>query len=860
MGNPFLQKVRGFISVPSHNRTISVLALLIIATAIPLTVFVASQQQQIREHAAQPVGPSGEAMPVGDLSGWKQIFTDDFTTDVAVGGFSGCGTANAVASTCSGLPAAVQAKWWAYPETWHDTTGNGAYTPSQVISISGGVMNLNIHTVNGVHMVAAPVPKLPGAVGSEGGLQYGRYAVRFKADSVAGYKTAWLLWPDSENQPQNGEIDFPEGNLNGNISAFMHWAGGGGSQDAYPTKTTYSAWHTAVTEWTPTGITFYLDGQVIGTSTAHIPNTPMHWVIQTETSTDGTVPSSTAAGNVQIDWVAAWSYAPGLVPGGSPTITPASAPAPTSQIKTVFVILMESYSWSSVYQSSSAPYINNTLLPQASYATNYHQPPDNTNLSEPQYIWTEAGNDLGMTTDNDPSLSNSSATTDHLVTYLDRAGIPWKAYEENIPGTNCPISNTGQYLVRHEPFIFFQNVSSTNAPSGVGAPSSSSAYCMQHLRPYSELATDLANNAVSGYNFLTPNSCNDMHDNCTGDQVNQGDTWLKNNIPTIMNSQAYKNGGAIFITWDNGFSTSDPIGMIVLSPLAKGNGYSNAINYDHSSLLKTVEQIFNLSPLLGNAANATTNSLSDLFGTSLGGPIPTSGSKPTPTSTPKPTSSPPPTVGSSLVTNPGCETNTNGWIGWQGTVSRNTSVAHSGSASCNVQQTSGSVYTIDDNPDSVSNPQIGQQYTASAWVRSDTAVGKEAWVAITLKGGAHANKTIYSPSHVNLSTSWQQLTNTVSVDYADRTSLGVYVAEDPAVSGKDSFQTDDISLRLVNTTNTHTWTFCANEGVWCSFTGIKNVRYGANGSYYYKTFTNGTSCTNVVFGDPLYGTKKQCYY
>ncbi len=57
-----------------------------------------------------------------------------------------------------------------------------------------------------------------------------------------------------------------------------------------------------------------------------------------------------------------------------------------------------------------------------------------------------------------------------------------------------------------------------------------------------------------------------------------------------------------------------------------------------------------------------------------------------------------------------------------------------------------------------------------------------------------------------------------------------------------------------------TWTFCANEGDQCSFTGTKEVRYGANGSYSSIIFTNGTPCTNAVFGDPLYGTVKQCYY
>jgi hypothetical protein len=53
--------------------------------------------------------------------------------------------------------------------------------------------------------------------------------------------------------------------------------------------------------------------------------------------------------------------------------------------------------------------------------------------------------------------------------------------------------------------------------------------------------------------------------------------------------------------------------MIVLSPDAKGGGYSNTIHYTHSSTLRTVEEIFGVTPLLGDAANAT--DLSDLFKT-----------------------------------------------------------------------------------------------------------------------------------------------------------------------------------------------------------------------------------------------------
>ncbi|HEV3173235.1 MAG TPA: glycoside hydrolase family 16 protein [Actinocrinis sp.] len=249
-----------------------------------------------------PAGPSGQPMPVGDIPGWHQIFADDFLTDVPVGGFSGC---DPVRRICSGLPSDVASKWWAYPDGWPDTDQQGIYTPSKTISISDGMMRLDLHTENGVHMVAAPLPKIPGASGSEGGQVYGRYAIRFLVEQpTPGYKVAWLLWPDSENFPEDGEIDFPEGNLVGVINAYMHHMNGTSDmdQDAYQTSVRISSgWHTAVIEWTAQAVDFLLDGATIGTSTSRVPSTPMHWVIQSET--DGVTPDSSTA-VILIDWVA----------------------------------------------------------------------------------------------------------------------------------------------------------------------------------------------------------------------------------------------------------------------------------------------------------------------------------------------------------------------------------------------------------------------------------------------------------------------------------------------------------------------------------------------------------------------------
>ncbi len=264
-------------------------------------------------------------------------------------------------------------------------------------------------------------------------------------------------------------------------------------------------------------------------------------------------------------------------------------------ITTVFMILQENHNWSQI-TALSAPYIRNVLVPMGAHAEQYYNPPGN-HPSLPNYLWLEAGSNLGITDDNPPSINHRS-TTMHLVTYLNNTGISWRAYEEGIDGSTCPLSGVGKYAAKHDPFVYFDDVTNTNDPN--------SAYCVSHVRPYGELAGDLTNNTVAHFNFITPDLCHDMHD-CS---PTVGDSWLSAEVPKILNSDAYKNGGALFITWDEAATGDGPIGMIVLSPFAKVD-YSNSIQYTHSSTLRTLQEIFNVTPFLRDAANAT--DLRDLF-------------------------------------------------------------------------------------------------------------------------------------------------------------------------------------------------------------------------------------------------------
>ena len=68
-------------------------------------------------------------------------------------------------------------------------------------------------------------------------------------------------------------------------------------------------------------------------------------------------------------------------------------------------------------------------------------------------------------------------------------------------------------------------------------------------------------------------TCTAIRDASPGNALlTAGDTWLSNTVAEIVSSQAYSNNGAIFVTWDEGEGGDGPIGMIVLSPLAKGAG------------------------------------------------------------------------------------------------------------------------------------------------------------------------------------------------------------------------------------------------------------------------------------------------
>jgi len=312
-------------------------------------------------------------------------------------------------------------------------------------------------------------------------------------------------------------------------------------------------------------------------------------------------------------------------------VMPVSTNAQLSKVKTVWVILMENHNWTGnnagaafgapdIKGNPLAPYANGILLQTSAHAEQYFNPPNN-HPSQPNYLWLEAGTNFGVLADTQPGQPQLS-TDQHLVKLLENAGISWRAYAEPDFGSpvfdNCPLDFTF-FDVEHLAFVYFNDVNDGLNPQ--------SAECISHVKPYYQLATDLADHTSARYNFITPNLCHDGHEGispCAAsestDNTLRSDTWLKQNVPLITESDEYKEGGALFIIWDeaedSGKFSDGPIGMFILSPFAKGGGkkaFGNSIRYDHSSTLKTLQEIFHVEPLLGAAADPETKDLSDFF-------------------------------------------------------------------------------------------------------------------------------------------------------------------------------------------------------------------------------------------------------
>lgn len=270
--------------------------------------------------------------------------------------------------------------------------------------------------------------------------------------------------------------------------------------------------------------------------------------------------------------------------GGSPSVATGTASGGGSSVPSyqhVFIIVMENQDYDSVIGSSDAPYINGTLARGGTVFANYG---NIAHPSEPNYIALLGGDTFGVDNDDDPPSNVQSAR--NLVDLLEAKGESWKGYMESMPSNAYP-HTTDAYAPKHDPFVYFSDITHNAGRAN-------------RVVPYTQLARDLASAATTpNFVWITPNLCDDMHD-CA---VSDGDTWLSQQVPHLLNSPACTQSKCLLaITWDEDEGSGHLPALLYGAGVRAG--YTSPAAYNHYALLHTIEKALGLSTLTANDANA----------------------------------------------------------------------------------------------------------------------------------------------------------------------------------------------------------------------------------------------------------------
>jgi hypothetical protein len=251
----------------------------------------------------------------------------------------------------------------------------------------------------------------------------------------------------------------------------------------------------------------------------------------------------------------------------------------------VVVIVLENQEYGDVIGNANAPYLN-SLAASGAVATQYYalQPG-----SLPNYLALTGGSTAGLADNCNPG-PGCQAPGMSIVQEIAAAGKTWKAYLEGMPSP-CASSDSGTYMVAHNPFVYYPALASPCSPGIVDA---------------SGLTQDIASGSLPSFAWLTPDDCNDMH-SCS---VATGDTYLAGIVPKILG--ALGPSGVLFITFDEGTTTANGgghVATIAVGPAVKAGATSSTFATPYS-LLRTIEDGWTLPPLGGSA---TASPLRDLF-------------------------------------------------------------------------------------------------------------------------------------------------------------------------------------------------------------------------------------------------------
>ena len=183
------------------------------------------------------------------------------------------------------------------------------------------------------------------------------------------------------------------------------------------------------------------------------------------------------------------------------------------------------------------------------------------------------------------------AAVDTLAGQLDRAGVSWKAYMQDMgniagreqPTCGAPLKNgnasptapgvpaptggstdsagtTDYYVPKHNPFVWFHSVVDNPSCATKVVPLDTVPAGTTGRPATSGLLDDLTSAATTpAFSWITPNLCFDAHDSsCPASIAPDGglaaaDLFLEKYVPAIMASPAYQDGGLIIIDFDEGY-------------------------------------------------------------------------------------------------------------------------------------------------------------------------------------------------------------------------------------------------------------------------------------------------------------------
>ncbi len=327
-----------------------------------------------------------------------------------------------------------------------------------------------------------------------------------------------------------------------------------------------------------------------------------------------------------------------------------------ARLDRAFIIVLENHSEKSVIGDPNAPYIT-SLAQQYGQAANYYGV---THPSEPNYIAMIGGSNWFTNTDNPANRFDHT----NLVDELDASHISWGAYMEALPASDpltdfWPSSADPLYASKHNPFALFTDI--RDNPARVA-----------DIKPYTSLAGDLNSPRAPRFVYIVPDQCNDMHGgvndaiaghpetpcpfNNTNDDPNdialkhKADAFVKGAVTTIMSSRAWTRHSAIFIvadegdftgnavnggwdspagccdspvlpagdpdisaTWPGGLYGGALVPAVVIDPSGPHHFVSN-VAYNHYSLLRTIEDAWDLPELVFTSDHAQVAAMNEFLG------------------------------------------------------------------------------------------------------------------------------------------------------------------------------------------------------------------------------------------------------